>query len=133
MPTVQLEAELTAEQLLTAAEQLDPVALDQFVARLVALRARRQAPSLPSAEAELLVRINRGLPEELRRRYDALIARRRAEALAPEEQEELLTLTGQVEALETERVAALADLARLRKVSLAALMKDLGIPAPAYE
>ena len=133
MPTVQLEAELTTEQLLKAAAQLDAAALDQFVAHLMALRARRQAPYLSSAEAGLLLRINRGLPEDLRLRYNELIARRKAAALTPQEQNELLTLTDQVEKQEADRAEALANLARLRKVSLPTLMNDLGIPAAAYE
>jgi hypothetical protein len=54
-----------------------------------------------------------------------LIARRRAEALTPSEHEELLFLTNQAEQLEAERLARLAELARLRHTSLPILMEDL--------
>ena len=47
------------------------------------------------------------------------------------EHEELLRLTNQVEGLEADRLAHLAELARLRRTSLTALMEELGIqPAP---
>ena len=45
---------------------------------------------------------------------------------------ELLQLTDQVEKLEAERVVALADLARLRQVSLSELLAQLGIQASPY-
>ncbi len=57
---------------------------------------RRGPARLGAAESELLARINRGLPEGLRSRYDELIARRRDEALTPEVARGMLAPTGQV-------------------------------------
>lgn len=79
------------------------------------------------AESELLVRINVGLPTELRERYAELVARRQAETLTPEEQAELLQLGSEVERLEAERLQALSKLAQLRQTSLADLTKQLGL------
>jgi hypothetical protein len=92
-----------------------------------AARARRRAPGLPLEEAELLLKINRGIPPETRARYDELVAKREAETLTPEEHEELLGLVEQVESLQAERVEHLTRLTRLRGISLGALMDDLGI------
>ncbi len=133
MPTVHVEAEISREELLKAVEQLSPPELSQFVSQVLALRARREAPSLSALETQSLLCINQGLPDGLRRRYDELIAKRQAETLSQEELEELLRLTGVVEDLQARRMDALAALARSRGVSLRALMAELGIPEPCHE
>lgn len=132
MPIVQVEAQLSTDELLKAAGQLSRTELDQFALQIIALRARRQAPSLPQTEAELLLKINQGLPLEVQKRYDELVAKRRAESLTPDEYDELLRLTDQIENLEARRIEYLAELARLRQTSLTELMEDLGIRPPAY-
>jgi hypothetical protein len=129
MPTIQLQAQLSAEDLLQAVGQLESAELNRFVARVLALRAQRDAHSLTASETELLRRINQGLPQPLRARYRELIDKRRAETLTPEEHAELLRLTDQVEIADAERAQALVDLARLRQKSLAAVMHELGIPS----
>ncbi len=77
--------------------------------------------------AELLQRINRGVPAAWQRRYAELIARRQAEQLTAEEHHELLQLTDQIERLEAQRVEDLAALARLRGTTLARVMADIGV------
>lgn len=99
---------------------------------MVAFRAGRRAPQLSGSESELLAKINQGVPVELQNRYDALIAKRRASTLTETEHSELLRLTDQVEGLDKRRVEYLAELARLRKISLRALLKDLGIKPRPY-
>lgn len=131
MPTIHVEARVSGDDLLDAARQLGPAEFEQFMAKVLDLRAERAAPRIPAAEADLLLRINAGLPDDLRRRYDDLAAKRGAETLTPDEYAELLRLTENVERRQADRVAALAELARLRGVSLAAVMNQLGIRAPA--
>jgi hypothetical protein len=130
MPVIQLGAHLSADELLEAAYQLSQSDLGQFLKKLLALHAQRQAPSLPADEADLLRAINRGIPADVHERYEALIARRQAEALTAEEHDELLRLTDQIEAFDVERLERLASLARLRGMPLNALMENLGIRAP---
>lgn len=120
------------EQLLRAVEGLPGEELDAFVEQVLALRARRVAPHLSLDEAELLLAINRPIPAAVQHRYDELIGNRRAETLTSGEHAELLHLTDHVERLNAERVAALADLARLRQMTLTALMQRLDIRPPAY-
>jgi len=132
MATVKGAAQLSTDELLQAVSRLSPAEFEQFAARLRALEAQRKAPSLPRAEAELLLQINQGVAPEVQERYDALIAKRRAESLTPDEHDELLRLTDQMENLEARRLEHLAELARLRQTSLPALMKTLGIRTPAY-
>jgi hypothetical protein len=127
MATVRVEAQIAPEELLQAIEQLEPAELERFIERAIALRARRRAPTLPAAEAELLTQINQGLPAEVQARYDELLVKRRAEQLSSPEHAELLRLTEQVEGRAAERVQQLAQLARLRGVPLRHLMDDLGV------
>ncbi len=127
MPTIQIEANLSSEQLLNAARQMSRRELSQFIGQVLALRARHEAPVLPAAESELLLQINQPIPADLQRRYEELIARRDERTLSPAEHQELLQLTDQVELLEAERVRHLIELARWRKVSLDDLMRRLGL------
>ncbi|WP_293091909.1 hypothetical protein [Moorena sp. SIOASIH] len=84
----------------------------------MSLQAQRKAPSLSSDQARLLITINQGLPPDLQNRYDELIEKRRMEMLTPEQYRELLGLSDQVETIEAKRVEAMAELARLRQISL---------------
>jgi len=127
MPTVQIEANLSSEHLLNAARQMSRRELSQFIEQVLALRARHEAPAPPAAESELLLKINQPVPADLQRRYEELIARRDERTLSPEEHQELLRLTDQVELLEAERVRHLIELARLRNVSLDEQMRQLGM------
>jgi hypothetical protein len=132
MPEIQASTQLTAGQLLRAAEQMSEKELDGFVEQVVALRARHRAPSLSKVESDLLVRINQGVPRDLQQRYDELIARRREGTLTDEEYEELLRRTDEVEALDVTRVELLVELARLRRTTLPAVMEELGLKSPPY-
>jgi len=127
MPLIQVEA----DQLLKAVEQMPIHELDAFIAQVLAVRAQREAPMLSATESTLLIRINHAIPQPLQQRFDALIARRNAERLSPEEHAELLELTTQIEQREADRIAALAALAQLRNMSLNDLMQSLGIQ-PTY-
>ncbi len=90
-----------------------------------------QAPRLSEKESELLLAINRSLPEPRAGRYRELVSRRRAGTLSPKEHQELLDLTDQVEQLQAERIEHLAELAQLRGRPLGVLLEELGIrPSP---
>jgi hypothetical protein len=132
MATVQVEAQLSSSELLKAVGQLSQSELEQFVFQVIALQAQRKAPRLPRVEAQLLLKINQGVPSNIQPRYDELVAKRRAGTLTQSEHAELLRLTDRMEQLEAKRVEYLARLARLRKTSLTALMQDLNIRPPAY-
>jgi hypothetical protein len=114
-------------ELLKAAEHLSEQELDELVSNLLSLRAQRIAPCLPEAEADLLRQVNETLPDDAQRRYEELIAKRRALKLNAEEYEELLKLTEQEEASNVRRVEALAKLARLRGKPVREVMADLGL------
>ncbi len=133
MPSIQVEAQLSHNKLLEAVSQFSYTELEQFVAEVIALRAKRQTPSLPRRESELLMKINQYLSEDLQARFDELVAKRQDESLTPEEHNELLRLIEQVESIDAARIEALAELAQLRGVSVDELMDQLGIEPPEYD
>jgi CBS domain containing-hemolysin-like protein len=133
MLSVQVRSQVSLEELLKGVAQLEARELEHFVARVLAIRAQRLAPSLIKEEAELLERIGHGLSPADQERYRELMAKRQAETLSPEEHAELLEWTGRIEQADAERVRALSSLAQLRGVSVEEVMTDLGIRTPAYE
>jgi hypothetical protein len=133
MAMIRLEAQVSPDELLKAADQLSQTELDQFLKRLLALHAQRRAPSLPANEGDLLHAINQGAPAEVHDRYEALIARRQESALTSAEHDELLRLSDQIEAIDAARAEHLANLSRLRGIPLGALLEQLGILAPEHE
>ena len=133
MPTINIQADVSIDALVQAAEQLSETELRRFTSQILALNAKRAAPNVTQSEAELLVNITRRLPEETQLRYDDLIAKRDAETLSDTEHDELLRLTMQVEAFDVSRVEALTQLAECRGVPLSVLMHQLGIDSPAHE
>ena len=133
MPTINIQADVSIDVLVKAAEQLNVTELRQFTAQVLALNAKRTAPSVTQEEAELLLYINSRLPEDVLRRYDELLAKRDTETLSDADYAELLQLTKQVEAFDVARVEALSKLASLRGVTLSTLMRQLGIESPTDE
>ena len=127
MPTIQIDT----EQLLNAALQMPQSELEQFVARLFALKARQDTPGMSEREAELLMKINQGLPSAQQERLNELIDKRQARTINAKELRELKKLTDQVETFDAERLKLLTELAPLRGISLRKLIKQLGLkPVP---
>jgi hypothetical protein len=123
----QPDTNLTVGELLEAAGRFARPELDELVAGILELRARRGAPVASTRESELLLRINEGLPEALVRRLQELTPRREAETLSDEEQQELTRLSDEVERREAARLEALSELASLRQTTLPQVMRDLGL------
>jgi hypothetical protein len=85
MATMPSADRVTSRELLKAVERLPAAEFEDFVATVEALRARRRPDRLNAVESRLLSTINRGFPETWWRRYQALIAKRDAEALTAAE------------------------------------------------
>lgn len=78
----------------------------------------------------LIDRARQGLPAELRHHLAVLRAKREDETITDAEYDELTRLTLRSEELHAERMEALVKLARLRGITLPALMDQLGIHFP---
>jgi hypothetical protein len=121
---------LSGEQILSALEQLSSAELERLVPRVIALGAARRAPHLSVDESRLLARIDECLPEKLMVKLRELEERRDDASLTEAEAAELLRLSDRVEYLHAQRMAALAELAKLRGKTLLAVMDQLGIRFP---
>ena len=119
--------QLSTEQIISAVTHLSLPELELVFDQVLQLQAERKANHLSAEEAALLARINKGLPAEMRERLAALRGKREDESITATEYEDLTRLTDRAEEAHAERMAALAELARLRGVSLPALMNQLGI------
>ena len=96
-------------------------------------RTGARVTGLSPREAELLERINEGASVEAWARYRELRDKRSAEALSPEELQELIAISDSLEEANARRLQHLTELAQLRGVALRELMDQLGIAAPQYE
>ena len=123
---------MSIEELLDSAAQLDTPELEHLVSEVLALQAKRRAPGLSKDEAALLQKINQVLPPDVQQQYDTLIEKRQEETLTSDEHQELITMNDQIEEADAERVKDLVTLAQLRKVSITALMDELGIHPPSH-
>ncbi len=85
------------------------------------------ADVLMVAETDLLLEINRGIPEQIHERYETSLEKRDDEALSEAKYRELLDLSNQMEGFGVSWIEALGKLAALRQVALLKLMDDLGI------
>jgi len=123
---------MSLDELIRAAHQLDETDLEQLLHQVVFLRARRKTQVLPEAEAQLLLKVNQGIPAELHAHYQILRQKRESETLTDAEHDTLIQLSNQIEQIGAQRLEALANLAQLRQVSLLDLMEALGIQPLTY-
>jgi hypothetical protein len=121
--------EVSGTELLKAVQQLEPEEFDEFMTQAISLRSGSKGPTLSVAESNLIKQINRGLPDKLSSRYKQLVQKRKRGTLNDDELAELLELTHQSENTDSERAAALLELARLRNIPVRLLMKQMGIKA----
>ncbi len=127
MPTI----ESNDTHLLDLVKKMPPEEYEAFIEKALAVRPAARTTTLSAKETMLFERINRGLSEEMSHRYAHLIARRKKGILTPGEHRELLQLTHDAESQDADRAAALLELAKLRRVRVRVLMKQMGIQTPA--
>ena len=123
---------MSLDELIKAANQLNEIDLDRLLQQVVTMRTQRKAHVLSTEAAQLLDKINQGIPAELRTQYQQLRAKFEAETLTDDEHTNLIQLSEQIEQIGAERLEALAELAQLRQVSLTELMNQLGIEPHSY-
>ena len=141
--TITIELRPETEHRLRKAARSSGMDTQEFVQRYLEVQfpTEKNETHISAREAELLQQIELDIPETAWRRYrklsKKLLAEQRSAAgekfLAAGEYEELLTLTQQVEAANVKRIERLSELAKLRKLSLPELMKQLGIKTPEPE
>lgn len=118
-----------ASQLRQEAEQRG-ISLDHHIVELLESTrpgATGSAKRLSSQETDLLQKINAAIPLETWVRYRALVEKKEQHSISPEELQELIRLTDEIEIANAERLGYLIELASVRGVSVQELMKSLGI------
>jgi len=128
--TQELEAKVRRE---AESTRLDAA---EFVLMTVRDRLERHSgesvPHLSRRETTLLEEINEGMPQHRWQAYHGLLAKRRAEALTPSEQQALIQFSDEIEERNARRLEKVAELARVRGTTLEALARELGIDAPTH-
>lgn len=121
---------LSASDLLKGVEQLEKQDLEEFVHKVLEIRARRLVRNYKHEEVTLIEQAKIGLSEAEKLSLENFAAKSQEGTLSPNEREDYLALTEKMELLNNQRLAALGKLAQLRNVSLEAVMEQLGLNTP---
>ena len=97
------------------------------VEELVNRELRNLWPPQEPSESKLLTEINDGFPPSFWERYKTLRARLDEHTLVGPDHDDFLKMVDQVEQKQATRLEALAQLAKLRGVSLPAIIRSLGL------
>jgi len=125
MPSINVEVQLSSEQLLKAVEQLTQPNLEQFLFQLVILHTHKKAACLLKNEAQLFLQTHQDMIID-NNNYEKLIDKIEVEILTKEEYQALLYLGEQIDKLQAQRIEYMAELARIHGISLTKLMENLG-------
>ena len=102
--------------------------IDYLVKRLLEERfPPSPAGSISQKEADLLKKINKGFPEKFWKKYFALIDKRDADNISPDELAELTGYSTKIEKGSAERLKHLIELASLKNMDLDDLIENMGI------
>lgn len=127
-PTITIDL----DDILAGVARLDINELEKFTDRVMDLRASRRARRLSKEEFDLLQKINQGIPIKIRRRYEELNEKLHDEMISEDERQEFLELVEKIKLSDAERLHSLIELAEIRRMTVDALMEQLGIRQPAY-
>jgi hypothetical protein len=100
--TLNLSPELEHQIHTEAARQ--GVELDRYILNALQERLQPRLPTTQPTEADLLQQINIGFSAQTWEQYHALIAKRHAETLTPEEHEQLIQMSDRLEQLNVTRI-----------------------------
>jgi hypothetical protein len=126
MPSINVEVQLSLEQLVQAVEQLTQPNLERFLSQLVILHTHKKAASLVKYEAKLFLKPHQNIIID-NNNYEKLIDHTEVETLTKEEYQTLLYLGEQIDKLQAQRIEYMAELAKIHGISLTKLMEKLGL------
>ncbi len=119
---------ITREKVIELIDELPAEILPEAVQFVEYLRFKaNRSQAAPPSENVLLAVINRRLPPADQARLDDLRARNELGTISDSERSELLAFVERVEREDAERAEALVELARLRGLPLATLIRELKI------
>lgn len=109
---------------------VDPVTYTEHLLRSALPAVDPPPPAVTTEEAVLLKKIDAGLSPAESARYNELIEKRRREVISQSELGELRDITGRLEEFQARRMQCISELAHLRGVSVAELMRSLQVRSP---
>ncbi len=128
MPAVSTRPTTLPSRLLRELASLPWESLDRLMPKIEALRLRKHPSVLPSREASLLKQVQRGLPARLRNELASLNARKDNGSLTSEDRKRLSSLVSEIDSHQARHVQALIALATIRRTTVPALARQLGLP-----
>jgi len=128
MPAVSTRPTTLPSRLLRELASLPWESLDRLMPKIEALRLRKHPSVLPSREASLLKQVQRGLPARLRNELASLSARKDSGSLTSEDRKRLSGLASEIDSHQARHVQALIALAAIRRTTVPALARQLGLP-----
>ncbi|MEG4111570.1 MULTISPECIES: hypothetical protein [unclassified Microcoleus] len=126
MTTITLNLSPELEQQIRTEAARQGVEPDLYILNALQERLQPRLPTTQPTEADLLQQINIGFSAQTWEEYHALIAKRHAETLTPEEHKQLIQMSDRLEQLNVARIQALIQLATFRNQPLTDLMQTLG-------
>src|SRR5688572_16580909 len=116
--------EITTENLLGVVLQIPEKEFERFF---------QNARKLKKREADLIAKLDDfNLSPEKEKLYRKLRRKFRAEKISPEEHQEMIAITNELEALNVERIKCLGEISKIRQKSLSETVKELGIKPKNY-
>ena len=115
---------LSENDLLKGVEQLEKQDLEEFVKRVLQIRARRLAGTYRYEETALIEQTKIGLSDAEQLSLEVFADKSQNGKLTAAEQKAYLALTEKMETLNNQRLVALGKLAELRNVSLRTVMQQ---------
>ena len=128
MPAIVHRRPSSSTEILRELQALPFETLNHLMPRIDALRLRKHPQVLPARETWLLKRVQSGLPATLRQEHERMASRRDAGTLTATDRKRLNALAAEIDAHQARHLEWLMELAALRKTSVAALVKRLGLP-----
>lgn len=119
----------TPNEILQNVVRLSTENIEQLKADLETILEERKQKARQEKEKNIIQTIHQYTNSETYNRYQTLVNQHRTENITEAEHQELLTLTQIVEAENVERLEHLMTLAKIRKMSLRAVMVELGLIA----
>lgn len=135
--TIELKPEMAAALHNEAAKF--GLAISDFVQSALEERLKRTTKGNPAVaplsakESVILRQVNEWMPSETWQKYQELREKLWAETLTEAEHQLLIEISHQIEIINAQRIRFIAELARLRRVSLEEMMSQLGINLPSEE
>lgn len=124
---------MSQTQILDAVKQLPTSELEDFVKKVLVFQAKKRTNNLPDAEIRLLKSIYRTFSADKLARLRQLREKLETEDLSEKEYEELASLSDSLEEFHARRMKKLAELSKLRGLSLEETMAQIGIKFPNYD